>query len=173
MRNDIREKLQVELSKKIETEAQVVYILSRIRKIIEIDDSKRQFGKLKFYCDWALHAQIENIKPMKVILQSLIANPSAHSFDFLSFNQLDGELKSFLEKENILTSAFMNKTNQQKFKTILYNIYSDTPLILEELNTVLFLNSDLFNRRHEYKLHFKLKVNSKKRTHFKIVSLSL
>ena len=37
MRNDIKAKLQIELNKKIQGEPQVVYILSRVRKIIEID----------------------------------------------------------------------------------------------------------------------------------------
>ncbi len=46
MRNDVREKLQTELNKKIEGEPQVVYILSRVRKMLEIDGKGKDKDKL-------------------------------------------------------------------------------------------------------------------------------
>ena len=63
MRNDIKGKLGVELGKDIEGEPQVIYILSRIRKILEIDKNKKKNKQGK--------------KPRKSSLKGVNAYPDA------------------------------------------------------------------------------------------------
>ena len=52
-REEILEKLQKELNREIRDECQVIYILSRIRKILEISDERSKYKMLNFYCNWA------------------------------------------------------------------------------------------------------------------------
>jgi hypothetical protein len=56
---DILSKLANEILTGIETEAQVVYLLAGIRKLIERDELKNQFPTLNFHCDWALHSSLD------------------------------------------------------------------------------------------------------------------
>jgi len=60
MKNEIRDKLQAELSNSIERESQVAYLLVEVRKLIEQmpDEEGKKWATLKLYCDWALHAGI-------------------------------------------------------------------------------------------------------------------
>ena len=74
MKNDIINKLKVELEKSIENEPQVIYILSRIRKILDLDHKRdSEYMVLRFYCNWALHTEIENIDTIKDLLHNLQA----------------------------------------------------------------------------------------------------
>jgi hypothetical protein len=56
---DITSKLTNEIVNGIQTEAQVVYVLAGIRKLIERDDLKEQFRALNFHCDWTLHSTMD------------------------------------------------------------------------------------------------------------------
>jgi hypothetical protein len=51
MTKDIIHKLHNELDAGINSEAQVVYLLTGIRKILERDSHANQYGALKFHCD--------------------------------------------------------------------------------------------------------------------------
>jgi len=129
MKYDIKEKLQKIFLKESFEEEDVVYILSRIRKIIEIDKNGTSYKKLKFYCDWALHAQIDNTNPiddeMMNDYDSLLL-----SVDFLSFTTFDNELARFLEEHKLETNIYKDRESLYKFHKILVEIYSDTPLIV-------------------------------------------
>ncbi len=59
VRHAIIEKLDAELRKGIETEAQVVYVLVEIRKLIEHSEHRPRYLPLQFYCDWALHTTLD------------------------------------------------------------------------------------------------------------------
>src|SRR5437763_7300734 len=52
MTSDILKKLKKELVTGITTEAQVVYLLAGVRKLLELQQAKRQYEHLKFHCDW-------------------------------------------------------------------------------------------------------------------------
>jgi hypothetical protein len=60
MTKDIIRKLANETEAGITTEAQVVYVLAGIRKIIERDKIGDQYAAPRFHCDWALHATRSN-----------------------------------------------------------------------------------------------------------------
>lgn len=124
-REEILEKLQKELEKEIKEESQVVYILSRIRKLLELNNQKSEFKYLNFYCNWALHARIDRTESVAEILRG-ISMQTAEGFNFLTFNHLKIELKKFFVKyslpENILDSQWIN------FANFLVEVYSDTPL---------------------------------------------
>jgi hypothetical protein len=126
MKNDIRNKLQGELIKQIEGEPQVVYILSRIRKIIEIDKKEDDYAKLKFYCDWALHSKINNVGAMREILDGIIARDGKAGMDLtMQFDTLHGEIKRFLKEYGL--SPF---TIPKKILSFSINSFPKSMLIL-------------------------------------------
>lgn len=135
MRNDIEEKLRTELSGEIRNEPQVVYILSRIRKLLEIDKKEREYKILKFFCDWALHAEIENTDPIRDLLDKIIeggySGTMATSRLMLDFSDLHKELEKFLKGHNISAFALQKISQRHKFEGLLSLIYSDAPLVIK------------------------------------------
>ncbi len=133
MVNDIIEKLRIEFEKLITEEVQVIYILSRIRKILEIDGKEKKYKKLKFYCDWSLHSQIDNIDPIKELLGIVVSGEPHEASDFFNYKPLDEELKQFLQEYNISSKIYESNKNERLFKEILTRIYSDTPLVIKNV----------------------------------------
>src|SRR3954470_6482909 len=58
MRLAIVEKLDRQVRKGLQSEAEVVYLLVQTRKLLEIDQRKREFEALVFHCDWVVHARL-------------------------------------------------------------------------------------------------------------------
>jgi hypothetical protein len=52
--------LQRAIDEKIKTEAQVVYIIACVRKLIEFENAQQTYPALNFYCNWALHTKLSN-----------------------------------------------------------------------------------------------------------------
>ncbi len=69
MTKAILTKLTAELEAGITTQAQVVYVLAGIRKIIERDRCGNEYPALAFHCDWALHADVGWSRDAKAILK--------------------------------------------------------------------------------------------------------
>ena len=130
MKFDIHEKLSNILNEDIVNEIQVVYILSRIRKILEIDQKKPKYEILNFYCDWALHCTMHKFEKkvlMGSILQKFIENSSSGFLDFEDFHK---SFKEFLEEYSLKTTIYKDKNSPYIFNKILCDIYKDSPLIL-------------------------------------------
>jgi len=76
MTPDILRKLEAELNAGITTEAQVVYLLVGIRKLLERnkmedkpDEPEDNYTELKFHCDWALHASMNRTRAKTILKQ--------------------------------------------------------------------------------------------------------
>lgn len=140
MRNDIRGKLQTELNKKIEGEPQVVYILSRARKILEIDKTEEEYKKLKFYCDWALHSTINNVGAVKDLLDGIVVADGKSGSDLtMQFSTFHEEFKRFLEANELSTTLYDSGKNTFLFNMFLSQIYADTPLIVDGKTKISWL----------------------------------
>lgn len=134
MRNDIREKLQSELNKPIEGEPQVVYILSRARKILEIDgkEKEKEYSKLKFYCDWALHASINNIGAVREILEGIMSRDGNAGLKLtMQFTAFHEDFRKFLQEHGLTTTIYDSDANRFPLEKYMSQIYADTPLILD------------------------------------------
>ena len=131
MTNDIINKLQLELNKEIKEESQVVYILSRIRKILELDKKEKKYKKLKFYCDWALHAEIENVAPIKEVLDGVKKADAQAQFDFITHEPFQTEFNNFLSEYSLVTNIYKTAITVNVFNRLLRSIYSDTPLVIK------------------------------------------
>lgn len=130
MRGDIQEKLQGELKKEIKEESQVVYILSRIRKLLEIDKKLDKYNILKFYCDWSLHNEIDR---HQTLLTELLGDmPDGEKTNgLLTFEIFRRELEFFIEEYKLETYIYKNAENESNFKKLLVSIYSEVPLIIK------------------------------------------
>ena len=59
MRDEIVGKLRTELKKGIGTEAQAVYLMAEIRKVLEHDAAQQTYSALYLYCSWVLHTELD------------------------------------------------------------------------------------------------------------------
>jgi hypothetical protein len=96
---DILEKLEKQLNKGIETEAEASYLLIEIRKFLE--RLKRQklmgdFEYLKFYCDWIAHPGLAGPTAQKVLKQFDEAN--VHLKTGIEMDQLPNGLQCEIKR---------------------------------------------------------------------------
>lgn len=156
MKADIKLKLTDELAKDINTEIQVVYILSRIRKILEIDSKKEDYKVLNFYCNWCLHNKINDVRPVESVIKEFITDPIG-DHGFLDFVPFDKEFKRFLKEYEINTNIYSSVQKEHIFKNILVQIYSDTPLIVEsEARKIVILDGNIKELHSFYGVSFKI-----------------
>jgi hypothetical protein len=130
----IYQKLQDLIDHGINEECHVVYMLACIRKILE--QSNEQWGNLKFYCDWALHARMRG-RPAQKIIE--IFN-EAHTImikgeetlppeiqEISKFSKLTSELQLFLSEHNLLSPEH-TFDYWSKFIFLYTSIIEDCPL---------------------------------------------
>lgn len=131
-----KEEVLNKLSNKFQTipksEEDAVYILSRVRKALELDNHPEKYSVLNFYCNLALHSKISN--PPKKVSDMLerIRTGSDYSNSIIGFTDFHGQLRDFLAEHNLpnfySTASF---SSIQNFNKILNSIYSHTPIITE------------------------------------------
>ncbi len=129
VKSQILDKLKVELQKDVENELQVVYILSRIRKLLEIEKLKSKYPILNFYCNWTLHSEITDTegKTINSMLREFIEKPQdKHKLVF--HVQFLEQFKEFLKEHGLLlpSDQGLKKLRYQLQKTI-----SDTPIFVK------------------------------------------
>ena len=117
------------------TESDIVYILSRVRKLIEIDylkSKKKKWTILWFYCGFALHVMMDkNIT--EPIYKNLKGIENGSDYSGIGFENFHKEFKLFLEENKLPQSIYINN-RVQEFNNLLFSIYSDVPIILEKIN---------------------------------------
>jgi len=131
-RDVLLEKLKRELGRNVEDELQVVFVLSRIRKYLEVSGLKKTCASLKFYCDWALHQEIHGTYNVRELLRDF-ASDKSDDFSFLQFAHLRVCLSEFIEKEEIVSKWVSCKEQWVRLQDVLWDIYSDTPLYVKSV----------------------------------------
>ena len=102
---DLRVKLGEELDKEIHEEIQVIYILSRIRKLLETKNFPSKYKHLNFYCNWALHTKIDRAEPISEVLREFTNGSDSGSF--ILFDPLAKELRMFLKEYEFSNKIFV------------------------------------------------------------------
>lgn len=149
MQNQIISKLGSILSNEIKSEPEVVYILSRIRKIWETMGKPYKYNKLIFYCDWALHTNIDSTGRVEDELRQFIDNVFEN--DFIDFKHFRNEFKVFLEEFNLPKYIVEENEKFNNFRKILIDIYSDTPLYLRgNINKKITLNESTYTTKNQH-----------------------
>jgi len=126
MTKDIVSKLRQHLSKPIDSECGVVYLMAELRKLLQRDDKDHKNGILWMYCHWALHVDLTNPGTTREFLTTVdrwVTNTVAYLeptgpwkfmeevyvfHDFLYLSTLRSELKKFLEQYDIPTTLCNN-----------------------------------------------------------------
>jgi hypothetical protein len=113
MRDAIIEKLNRHMSSAPKTEADVVYALVEIRKLLEQSGHQDDFSRLVFFCDWVLHPGL-NRKEAKAVLGELDErlgrydasrpweiDPDGQVHELLSFRRFCQELQAYCAEAGI------------------------------------------------------------------------
>ncbi len=123
------------LSKKLQTvpssEEDIVYILSRIRKFLEIKNHPAKYSILNFYCNFALHTKIDKIIP-KELGQELkrVHDNLEYNHPFLGYPKLHEQMVEFMREYSLPNFYTHPDFKGREFTEILNSIYSDTPVIV-------------------------------------------
>ena len=106
MRHAIIEKLNRHMSSAPKTEADVVYGLVEIRKLLEQSGHKDHFPRLVFFCDWVVHPWLKGTEAQRVLLElderlsrydasrPWEIDPDGHVHELLSFRRFRQELEA-------------------------------------------------------------------------------
>lgn len=124
MIDDIISKLSFALNKSIRSEPQIVYILTRIGKVLELENSKRNSALLNFYRNWSVHSEIDQTEPVADILSEFIKKRE-NRYRLSLHQQFCSEFTSFLDKHK-LPHILKNRLNN--FIFYLGKVISDTPI---------------------------------------------
>lgn len=137
MRADIIDKLSRELSKGIDSEAQVLYLLVEIRKVRQ-SLPRATKTLLDFYRDWACHVELIHASAVGIFIdrfeplvdKKLSAHQIASGFikafpNFFTLDELKGELKSFFVQEGLATDLIDNPKKWSVFAKLLLGILED------------------------------------------------
>jgi hypothetical protein len=125
MQNKILSQIKQELEE-IKTEAQVVYILTRIGIFIELTGQKNTYPILKFYRNWVVHDKINKTHAIENYLNNFIRGSKKEVM--LKHKPLKQELNKFLKDNSIL---LLTSAKKKKFIELLKEVIKNVPLIVE------------------------------------------
>ena len=131
MKNTDLEKLLIQkltqiFSNPVYDEANILYLLITVRRYIEFCNLKEKYGYLKFYCNWALHAQIDDTKIINDEIEGIVDGDVSNLHSIL--DEFFNELGKFIV-ELRLSKEIIENSNSLKLRNILIEIYSYTPII--------------------------------------------
>jgi len=153
---DILEKLEKQLNKGIDTEAEASYLLIEIRKFLEQQEPKGDFPYLKFHCDWIAHPGLAGPMAQKVLRQFDEANIQLRTgiemdqlphglqreIDRLSkFRYFEEELSKFLADNELPGMTAKRNDGWAHFFHLYTKIIEDCPLVMSGKNTTATIDS--------------------------------
>lgn len=146
MKDDILDKLRDVLTSGIVTEAQVLFVLVKTRKLLEMREKGPNYHALKFFCDWALHSRLDKDGAQNIIRQfdKVIVPWIAHDMDqfatlmkeiedLLTAERFRQELQHFLGVHGLPTRLTNDSSVWQTFLRIYISSVQDTPLEIKPL----------------------------------------
>ena len=142
-RHAIVEKLSAELTKGITSEAQLVYVLVEIRKLLEITGRAYDYPALVFHCDWALHSRMDRAGALRILqcfdefcdnlfrlekTKLLDAKLNEELGNLLGGVRFRRELEAFLESVRIARGSFV--LDWLSFMRLYGEVIMDVPLVI-------------------------------------------
>jgi hypothetical protein len=142
-------KLELLLAKDIRTEADALYLMVEVRKLLEQQQSKQQYEYLAFHCDWALHATLAGTTAQKIL--KLFDAANIHLKTGVELHELPGalrmeidriskmgyfkdQLEAFLKANGIPTLASTRADGWIHFLHLYMKIVEDCPLVMTAKN---------------------------------------
>jgi hypothetical protein len=124
------------------TEADVVYALVEVRKLLEQSGDESNYQRLVFFCNWVVHPTLDRSESQNVLNE---LDRQLHGFDpnnpstidhsalahrFMSFHQLCGELRAYLRKQGITAFWTTDVAGWRSFARLYSEVVKDCPLVL-------------------------------------------
>jgi hypothetical protein len=143
-------KLERHLDQGIRNEAEAVYLMVEIRKLLEQQDAKKRYEYLTFHCDWALHAKLTGSTAQRILKLFDAANVHLktgveleHLPDLLrmeierisKMHYFERELESFLKANGLPTLRSTRADGWIHFLHLYTKIVEDSPLGMTSKNS--------------------------------------
>ena len=122
----------------ITRECEVVYLLTCIRKVLDQEENNARWDRLKFYCNWALHANLTNSEAKRILslfndwhstLMGQETCPPSELQEISKFISLASEVRNFLESRSIAPQQYSN-SEWSKFISLYASVIEDCPLVI-------------------------------------------
>jgi hypothetical protein len=150
MKQDITNKLNIELDQEIVSERQVVYILVEARKLLEQQQSLDKFRAFKLCSDWAVHPKLRG-PDAQIILKHFDAYETEHQnsgvtvaefrfdplHDFMTYTRFRAEFIEALSPHGVQVGQLSSNTFWQPFIQHYTSVIQDCPLEAIDNNTQL------------------------------------
>jgi hypothetical protein len=143
-------KLKLQLAKRIRTEADALYLIVEVRKLLEQQQAKKQYEYLTFHCDWALHAKLDGTTAQDILRLFDAANihlkagvelhelPGLLSMEIDRISKLryfEQQLNKFLKVNGIPTLHATRVDGWGHFIHLYAKIVEDCPLVMTAKNS--------------------------------------
>jgi len=89
-------KLQTLITKGVANEAEALYLMVEVRKLLEQQQTKKQYEYLTFHCDWAVHPALTGPTAQKILEQFDAA--SIHLKTGIELHHLPGLLRVEIDR---------------------------------------------------------------------------
>lgn len=120
-------------------ESDVIHLITEIRKVLEITNSKSKFPFLRFFCDWALHSSIDRsdipIEIFRKITNTIIYGTNnvlqwTRPLENITFVEFRKDLREFLKKYSLPTKVTQKNQAWKQFLEGYVFLIVDCPLKL-------------------------------------------
>jgi hypothetical protein len=143
-------KLEVQLASGITTEAEAVYLMVGIRKLLEHQQVKKQYKYLTFHCDWAVHSMLAGTTAQEILKLFDAANnhlKAGVEFDKLplefrtevdrisGMKYFEDELETFLKANGLPRIDATRSDGWVHFQHLYAKVVEDVPLEMTANNS--------------------------------------
>jgi hypothetical protein len=147
MKDELLDKLRAQLDAGITTEPEVLFVLIKIRKLLETRTTGPKSPTLKFFCDWALHTSLDRGGALNIIMQfdkvmepylagdmdAFNASIEKHINDLLTAERFRNELQRFLSFHGLPYRLTSEQSSWQDFVDKYLSSVADSPLEIKPL----------------------------------------
>lgn len=127
---DILSKLSNKLQSVPTSEEDIIYILSRIRKILEAENYPDKYSLLNFYCNLALHTKIERVPKELAREIRRVHDNLEYIHPFFGYPDLHKQLDEFIREHKFPNFYELPGFRGKDFMDLLNSVYSDTPVFV-------------------------------------------
>lgn len=128
MQSKITQKIINILKSKNLDESKLIDVLSKIRKIIELNNSKEKYKIVYLYSCWALHTKINDTKALEELGLFLGDDNFEREVKFMSHGYFFTEVEEFFKEYSI--NIVLDVYEKTVMADLLNEIFSNTPLIV-------------------------------------------
>jgi hypothetical protein len=141
-------KLEVLLANRIRSEAEAVYLMVEVRKLLEQQDAKKRYEYLTFHCDWALHAKLSGPAAQRILRHFDAVNvhfktgvaklPDLLKMEMQRISEMEyfkQQLESFLQSNGLPTLASTRADAWTHFLHFYTKIVEDSQLVMTAKNS--------------------------------------